>query len=364
MFVADDLAAWLIELLADAGLKRLTDFVRGTPQERALQSAAAAAIERMALELVPAGDERAEELARVVDHVFGGLPRPVVAAGQVTVLEALQAGVADRLAVLGDTAITETGRSSADVLGVDVTQLTEALTRHLLQEIIYQGAAGGALTPLAGQLNHDVTHLQARELQGMISHLSLMVRDTLQRLDSTQQAALQAASSSPLDPVFSNYFEPLARGVQRAGIAGWYFTGRESALREIVGWLAEIGYGALIVTGEPGSGKSAVLARIVTMADAGYRATVPPAVLDAAPPGTLPLEGIIDVAIRASGMTAFGIAQAIAARLGLVAAGPDETIDQLLTRGVMTTVVLDAVDEADDPEDSAPDGDEPGRKRG
>lgn len=350
-FVADDLAAWLIGLLADAGLKRLTVFVRGTPQERALRSAAAAAIERTALEFVPAGTEGAEELARVVDQVFGTLPGPAVAAGQLTVLEALQAGVADRLAVLGDAGITDTGRSSADVLGVDVTQLTEALTRHLLQEIIYRGAAGGALAPLAGQLNHDVTHLQARQLQGMVGQLLVMVQDALHRLDSAQQAALQAASSGPLDPVFSHYFEPLARGVQRAGIAGWYFTGRESTLREIVTWLTEIGYGALIVTGEPGSGKSAVLARIVTMADARYRATVPPEVLDAAPPGTLPPEGSVDVAIRASALTTLGIAQAIAAKLGLVAAGTDEMIDQVLTRGAMTTVVLDAVDEADDPEE-------------
>ena len=116
-------------------------------------------------------------------------------------------------------------------------------------------------------------------------------------------------------------------------------------------WLAETDYGALIVTGEPGSGKSAVLARIVTMANPGYRSTVPTAVLDAAPPGTLPPEGSIDAAVRASGMTTFGIAQAISAKLGLVAAGTDEMVDQVLTRGAMTTVVLDAVDEADDPEE-------------
>ena len=207
-FVADDLAAWLIGVLADAGLNRLTVFVRGAPQERALRSAAAAAIERTALEFVPAGGEKADELTRVVDQVFGAPPGPL-AAGQLTVLEALQAGVAERLAVLGDAGITGTGRSSANVLGVDVTQLTEALTRHLLQEIIYQGAVGGALTPLAGQLNFDVTHLQTRQLQGMVGQLSVMVRHALQQLDSAQQAALQAASSGPLDPVFSNYFEPL-----------------------------------------------------------------------------------------------------------------------------------------------------------
>jgi hypothetical protein len=35
MFVADDLAAWLVGVLADAGRNRLIVWVRGTDQERA-----------------------------------------------------------------------------------------------------------------------------------------------------------------------------------------------------------------------------------------------------------------------------------------------------------------------------------------
>ena len=44
VFVADDLAAWLIGLLADTGRKKLTTLVLGTEQERALRSAATAAV--------------------------------------------------------------------------------------------------------------------------------------------------------------------------------------------------------------------------------------------------------------------------------------------------------------------------------
>ena len=40
VFVADDLAAWLVGLLADAGRKKLTTLVLGTDQERALRQAA------------------------------------------------------------------------------------------------------------------------------------------------------------------------------------------------------------------------------------------------------------------------------------------------------------------------------------
>jgi hypothetical protein len=70
MFVADDLAAWLVGLLADAGRKKLTTLVLGSEQERALQRAAAAAIESTATELDPSGGDQAGELAMVVSEVF------------------------------------------------------------------------------------------------------------------------------------------------------------------------------------------------------------------------------------------------------------------------------------------------------
>ena len=62
VFVADDLAAWLIGRLADAGLKKLTTLVLGTEQQRALRQAAAAAIERAAEQLAPSDREQAEHL--------------------------------------------------------------------------------------------------------------------------------------------------------------------------------------------------------------------------------------------------------------------------------------------------------------
>jgi hypothetical protein len=45
VFVADDLGAWLVGLLADAGRKKLTALVLGGDQERALRKAAVAAVQ-------------------------------------------------------------------------------------------------------------------------------------------------------------------------------------------------------------------------------------------------------------------------------------------------------------------------------
>ena len=70
VFVADDLAAWLVGVLADAGRKKLTRLVLGSDQERAPQRAAAAAIEATAAELDPSGSDLAEQLAMVVSEVF------------------------------------------------------------------------------------------------------------------------------------------------------------------------------------------------------------------------------------------------------------------------------------------------------
>jgi hypothetical protein len=72
VFVADDLASWLIGLLADAGRRKLTTLILGSDQERALRSAAAAAVRLTAGELCHGDPEQAEQVARGISE---GLPR-------------------------------------------------------------------------------------------------------------------------------------------------------------------------------------------------------------------------------------------------------------------------------------------------
>ena len=168
VYGADDLGAWLVEVLADAGRKKLAEFVLGTDQERALRQAAAAAVDRTARELGPDDYEQAEQLALVVSQVFGEPVPGEPLAGHETVLQALQAGIAEQLAVLDDASMTGTGQSSLDLLGVTGTVLAEELTANLLREILVRGSRGGPLSPLASQLNDDVTHLQVQRLEGVI----------------------------------------------------------------------------------------------------------------------------------------------------------------------------------------------------
>jgi hypothetical protein len=117
MFVADDLGAWLVALLADAGRRKLTAVVLGSDQERALRQAATAAVQATAAELDRQGGREASDLAMVISEVFAGQVPGTALAGLETLLEGLQAGVAGQLAVLGDVSVTGTGQSSADVSG-------------------------------------------------------------------------------------------------------------------------------------------------------------------------------------------------------------------------------------------------------
>jgi tetratricopeptide (TPR) repeat protein len=175
VFIADDLGAWLVGLLADAGRKKLAVLVLGSEQQRALRHAAEAAVQLTASELALGNGEQAARLAMVISEVFREPPDGPLAR-QETLLEALHAGVAERLAVLDDASLTGTGQSSAGVLGVRGDIVTEKLAGHLVREVMLRGSHGGPLAPLAGQLNHDVTHLQGRRLEDLLVKLAGEVR--------------------------------------------------------------------------------------------------------------------------------------------------------------------------------------------
>jgi hypothetical protein len=238
VFVADDLAGWLVGLLADAGRKKLVTLVLGSDQERALRQAAAAAIESTAGQLAPPGGEQAEQLALVAGEVFGEPVPGAALAGQVTLLQALQAGITAQLAVLDDATLTGTGQSSAEALGVSGGVVAEALAGHLVQEIMIRGSRGGPLAPLADQLNHDVTHLQGQRIEGALAQLA------------DQVTALAGAGSTAV--VAGKPVRLLPRPV--------FLAGREDVLADLDARLTGGGPGpqTVVLSGLGGTGKTSV----------------------------------------------------------------------------------------------------------
>jgi hypothetical protein len=248
VFVADDLVAWLVSLLANSGGKKLTALVLGSEQERALRSAATAAVRLTAEELCQCDDEQAGHVAMVIGHVFSEpVPDPSPAKHE-TVLEALQTGIAGQLGILDGASLTGTGRSSADVLGVRAAVLAEKLTGHLLREIVNRGSRGGPLSPLANQLNHDVTHLQGRRIHDAVRQLDGKLERLPKRLGSDESAAFPV----PIPPI---PVESLPGGLPS-------FTGRSWLFDEVDRFLDQEHRGYLIVMANAGMGKSAFTAQL------------------------------------------------------------------------------------------------------
>ena len=132
----------------------------------------------------------------------------------------------------------------------------------------------------------------------------------------------------------------------------WYFTGRELVLSEIVDWIRgwDADVRARIITGGPGSGKSAVLGRIVTLGHPVLRAGVPAQELARTGPGAIPSAGSIHGAVSAQGRSVNQVAAAIGEDLGLTVGTAGELLADLHDRrDEPAVIVVDAVDEAAEP---------------
>ena len=172
--------------------------------------------------------------------------------------------------------------------------------------------------------------------------------DALANMDLETRNWLRRGHASEL----AGYWSPRARGVEVAAQAGWYFTGRQAAMAELVEWLANpTTDGRLrVLTGDPGSGKSAVLGRLVVLTDTSVAARPPGPSVDR---GTVAPAGSITAALLARGKTADELLAELEASLNAVHSA-DLAEERLPLRdGARTssvdTVVIDALDEADDP---------------
>ncbi|MEU3662495.1 AAA family ATPase [Streptomyces sp. NPDC032940] len=144
------------------------------------------------------------------------------------------------------------------------------------------------------------------------------------------------------------------RGIDAVDGTGFFFRGRTRALQSLVTWLRTAAGGMFVVTGPPGSGKSALLGRLAVLSDASYRQEIraaDPHAVDGADPGTLPDVGAIDVGVHARDKDVLDCVDALARTLSLEAPrGGWRTPEQLVTavgrRHGRLTVLVDALDEA------------------
>ena len=149
-----------------------------------------------------------------------------------------------------------------------------------------------------------------------------------------------------LDPAAGSW-DVSARGVLAAE-RGWLFTGRRRALCELVRWLMSDEPPAMrVVTGSPGCGKSAVLARLVTTSDRRYRREMPK-LADSDP--TVAPEGCVDVTFDAHGRTVSDFVAHVSAVCQLDARDVPDLAHELRGTERRLAVVLDGLDEATEPD--------------
>ncbi|NUK90502.1 hypothetical protein HRW16_01155 [Streptomyces lunaelactis] len=133
------------------------------------------------------------------------------------------------------------------------------------------------------------------------------------------------------------------RGAGHVGELGDHFVGRTAALTKLAGWLGqEHDRKARVVTGAPGTGKSALLGRLLTLVNPDTAA-----VRTSADPGTLPPPASIAVALDAHNTTleliTSDLTEALVGRRG---ENRDNFLQYLRDRTDPVTVLVDALDEA------------------
>lgn len=178
------------------------------------------------------------------------------------------------------------------------------------------GAVIGLLS--AGEVRPIVTALTVTFVV-----LGFVVPPAVDRLRERHQRLSELSTRREAE--FREHFEPRARGVLPTHVRGGsYFTGRRPVLAALDSWLRDGGADtrARMVTGNPGSGKSAVLGRLAVL----HRGSV--------------------VTVHARGRTPDEVADEIAAGVGLPAAGAAGLLAALRTARRRRTVIVDAVDEA------------------
>jgi WD40 repeat protein len=211
------------------------------------------------------------------------------------------------------------------------------------------------LTTLLEDLKHKLKQSQEASLT-QIGAISGELPDFL----PNPKFKTEALQGIPIEdrPFFQNdlqqHWKSRAIGSEAIFQSGqWYFTGRTAALRRIISWLNQlISDGrAIAVTGDPGSGKSALLGYLVVASDA--EEAQQPALqkfLATMPDGTRPVPGCITFALNLRGKTLSETKEALALRFQ---GKPDDVLTLFAGRATHTVLVFDSLDESQDPCDIA-----------
>ncbi|WAZ21741.1 ATP-binding protein [Streptomyces cinnabarinus] len=245
-------------------------------------------------------------------------------------------GGLDRLAVIG------VGGYGAGYLGKFRQVLSDALSGYSDNDEAIQ------LRDLVGRVQDRLGD------SGMVADLGLYQAPPLprRRLTGPVTAPLDVYAElrdfvATLTPDERGHFLPKAQGAEQGELA-WYFMGRREEGARIAEWLHTATRGMLVVTGEAGSGKSALLGNVVVQANPELSALLARAGMTDGPGmETLPPPHVFDAVLHLTGATTTDVVRQLAADDSVEDA--DQLVALLSERETPFTVLVDALDEAQDP---------------
>lgn len=186
-------------------------------------------------------------------------------------------------------------------------------------------------------LPYDVALVNPRRTKGVVSM-------NVDLLDDWRQLV----SGLPVE--VRSHFVDKAQSAE-AGDLAWHFAGRHPEMRRLTAWLRDQPGGLLVVTGEPGAGKSALLGEVVTLADGRMAGVLAQAgLLDDRLDDERPPAGVLDVVVHLTGKTLGEVVTRVAAVLPAGTAGDVRSVlDGVAGLGRRVTVLADALDESQEP---------------
>ena len=221
-----------------------------------------------------------------------------------------------------------------DVLaGYDLND-REVRVRGLFEELAVQSR---------GRIHADVSRLTPHAV--LINQLAGPSALVVSQVAATRLRQILA----DLPPERRNHFFAKAQGAELDEMA-WHFQGRRDVSRRIASWVDSDSPGMLVVTGPPGCGKSALLGRLVTLSDATVLDELLAAgMITARPPGDELPTRPVDAAVHLTGKSVGDVVASLAEAVGLPGADLDALLAAVQARAVPLVVVVDALDEAQDP---------------
>ncbi|MCX5364817.1 caspase family protein [Streptomyces sp. NBC_00124] len=174
-------------------------------------------------------------------------------------------------------------------------------------------------------------------------------RRSLEEIDRI--VALGAREQRARERDMRDFHLPRARGTDIPTEDVWHFTGRHAALGDLTSWLApqRAGERLCVVTGDPGSGKSSLLSMVGVLTDPEHSASVPRSGL----PRHLPGPGDVDQIVNASHLSTRQLLDALSAAAGCAAESLGALTAHLQTRDRPLVVIVDSLDEALTPHETA-----------